>query len=118
MPEYIPLRMETAYRTELIKGCPEAKDEKLFSSAVAEACVYWMIRWYQMDPVANSLENDVFLVAATSRQRHLLRSRIVAQTTGEAEHMEAIGATIGAMATKMSALWPDAADIPAYPAFH
>ena len=117
IPEPIPLRMETAYHTELVKGCPEAKDEKLFSSAVASACVYWMIRWYQMDPLANSLENDVFLVAATSRQRHLLRSQIVAQTTREAGHMEAIGATIGKMAAKMGTLWPNAADIPVYPAF-
>jgi len=117
MPEHIPLRMEAAYRDELIKGCPEAQDEKLFSSAVAEACVYWMIRWYQMDPLMKSLENDVFIVAATSRQRHLLRSQIVAQTTKEAGHMEAIGATIGAMAAKMRALWPKAAYVPAYPAF-
>ncbi len=117
MPAYIPLRMETAYRAELVKGCPEAKDEKLFSFAVAEACVYWMIRWYQMDPLVNSLENDLFLVAATSRQRHLLRSQIVAQTAREAGHMEAVGATIGKMAAKMHTLWPRAADIPAYPAF-
>jgi hypothetical protein len=117
MPEHIPLRMEAAYRDELVKGCSEAKDEKLFSCAVAEACVYWMIHWYQMDSLIKSLENDVFIVAATSRQRHLLRSQIVAQTTEEAGHMEAIGATIGKMATKMRTLWPEAANIPAYPAF-
>jgi len=64
-----------------------------------------------------SLENDVFIVAATSRQRYLLRSQIVAQTTEEIGHMEAIGATIGAMAAKMRVLWPDAADVAAYPAF-
>ncbi len=117
MPAHIPLRMERAYRAELVKGCPEACDEKLFSSAVAEACVYWMIRWYQMDPIAKCLEKDRFIVAATSRQRHLLRSQIVAQTTQEAGHMEAIGATIGKMAAKMRTLWPETVDMPTYPAF-
>jgi len=117
MPEPLPRQMEAAYRAELVKGCPEASDDHLFSQAVAEACVYWMIGWYQMAPLSHILEHDRLIVAATDRQRHLLRSDVVAQTTEEAGHMEAIGATIGAMATKMRMLWPDAEAMLAYPAF-
>ena len=109
--------MEAAYRAELIKGCPQASDDHLFSQAVAEACVYWIIGWYRMAPLSHVLEHDRLIVAATDRQRHLLRSDIVAQTTEEAGHMEAIGATIGAMAKKMRRLWPDVEAMPAYPAF-
>jgi hypothetical protein len=117
MPEPLPQQMEVAYRAELVKGFPEARDDKLFSRAVTEACVYWMIWWFQMAPLSHILEHDRRIVAATVRQRYLLRSNIVAQTTREAGHMEAIGATIGAMATKMLALWPDTEAMPAYPAF-
>jgi Mn-containing catalase len=79
--------------------------------------VYWMIGWDQMAPLSAVLEHDRLIVAATDRQRHLLRSDIVAQTTEEAGHMEAIGATIAAMAAKIRTLWPDAEAMPVYPAF-
>ena len=117
LPEPLPHRMEAAYRAELIKGCPQASDDHLFSQAVAEACVYWMLGWYQMAPLSHILEHDRLIVAATDRQRHLLRSEIVAQTTEEAGHLEAIGATIGAMAKRVRELWPDTEAMPAYPAF-
>jgi hypothetical protein len=31
LPEPLPHRMEAAYRVELIRGCPEASDDRLFS---------------------------------------------------------------------------------------
>ncbi len=117
IPRHIVLRMEEAYRVELAKKCSEANNERYFARTVAEACVFWMLQWYQMDPLLKVLENDRLLIAATSRQRYLLRSEIVAQTTQEAGRMEAIGRTIGAMAEKMRTLWPDVEEMPLYPAF-
>ena len=117
MPEHIPLLMEAAYRAELVKGCPEAGDDTLFYRAVAEASVYWMIDWYQMVPLSKTLAKDLLIAAATDRQRYLMRSDIVARTTEDLGHMEALGATIRRMAARMRELWPDAEETPYYPAF-
>lgn len=117
IPEHIALHMQTTYRTELSRGCPAASDNTLYSSAVAEACVYWMIQWYQMVPLPIVLNKDRHIAAATDRQRYLQRSAIVAQTTEAVGHMEALGATIRAMTSKMRALWPDVEEMLLYPAF-
>jgi len=117
IPEEILTRMEAAYRVELMKGCLEAANDTLFYHAVVEACVYWMIEWYRMDPLAKILEKDRLIAAATGRQRYLIRSDVVVKTIEEFGHMKAIGATIRAMAAKMRQLWLDVEETPYYPAF-
>ncbi len=117
IPERVEQDIEKAYRAELAKGCPAALNDALYYSAVAEACVYWMIQWYQMVPLPVILEKDRHIVAATDRQRYLQRSDIVMKTTEAAGHMQALGATIRAMTRKMHTLWPDVEEMPYYPAF-
>ncbi len=117
IPDDILTRMEAAYRTELAKGCLEAADDTLFYQAVVEACICWMIEWYQMDPLAKNLEKDRLITAATGRQRYLMRSDVIVKTTEELGHMKAIGATVRAMAGKMRQLWPDVEETLYYPAF-
>ena len=117
IPDDILTRMEVAYRIELMKGCVEAANDTLFYHAVVEACIYWMIESYKMDPLAKNLEKDRLIAAATGRQRYLMRSDVVVKTTEEFDHMKAIGATIRAMAIKMRQLWPDMEETPYYPAF-
>ena len=117
LPEHLPLRMEAAYRAELIKGCPAAADDTLFYHAVAEACALWMLDWYHEFPLATLLEKDRMIVTSTVRQRLLARSEILAQVTEEIGHMEAIGATVRAIATKLRTYWPEMEPLPYYPAF-
>lgn len=117
IPDDILERMEAAYRVELMKGCLEATDDTLFYHALVEACVYWMIEWYRMDPLAKILEKDRLIAASTDRQRYLMRSDVVVKTTEKFGHMQAIGATIQAMVIKMRQLWPDVEETPYYPAF-
>lgn len=117
LPERIPLRMEAAYRAELVKGCPEASDDTLFYRAVVEGCVCWLIEWCKMVPLTMILEKDRHLVAATDRQRYLARFDVVARTTAQFGHMEAIGRMAHAMGEKMRQLWPDVEEMPFYPAF-
>lgn len=80
MPEHVTLRMEEAYRAELVKGCPEAADDRLFYRAVVEACVFWMLDWYHEFPLPAFLEKDRTIVTSTVRQRLLMRSDILAKT--------------------------------------
>lgn len=117
LPEQIVERMEQAYRAELSKGCVEARDDTLFQRAVTEACVYWMLDWFKLVPLAKILEKDRLITAATDRQRYLMRSEVVAKAAQEFGHMPAIGATMHAIAKKMRALWPDVEEVPYYPAF-
>lgn len=117
LPANIPLRMEAAYRAELMKGCPEAGDDTLFYRAVTDACVFWLIDWCQMVPLSKIMEQDRHLIAATDRQRYLARCDVVAQTTAQYGHLEATGAAIQAMAQKMRRLWPDVEEMPLYPAW-
>ena len=53
----------------------------------------------------------------TVRQRLLMRSELLMQATEEFRHLEAIGAIVQAIATKLRYLWPEAAFMPYYPAF-
>lgn len=117
LPEQIPLRMEAAYRAELVKGCPAASDDRLFYHAVADACTFWMLDWYHEFPLSDLLTKDRMIVTSTVRQRLLVRAAVLAQVTEEVGHMEAIGATVRAIATKLRALWPEADTLPYYPAF-
>lgn len=118
MPEHVPLRMEEAYRAELVKGCPEAADDRLFYHAVVEACAFWMLDWYHEFPLTKLLEKDRMIVTSTVRQRFLMRSEILARTTEEFGHLEAFGETVRAMATKLSEVWmPGEYAMPYYPAF-
>ena len=118
MPEHVPLRMEEAYRAELVKGCPAAADDRLFYRAVVDACALWMLDWYHEFPLAQLLEQDRMIVTSTVRQRFLMRSEILARTTEEFGHLEAFGETVRAIATKLSEVWtPDEYAMPYYPAF-
>jgi len=118
MPEHIPPRMEEAYRAELVKGCPEAGDDRLFYQAVVEACAFWMLDWYHEFPLATLLEKDRMIVTSTVRQRFLMRSEILARATEEFGHLETFGETVRAIATKLSEVWtPDEDAMTYYPAF-
>ena len=117
IPEPIALRMEEAYRIELVKGCPEAAADKLFYRAVVEACLGWMIEWFQMVPLTKILAKDRHLIAATDRQRYLARCDVVAQVTAQFGYMEALGETIRNMSRKMRQLWSETEEMAYYPAF-
>lgn len=118
MPEHVPLRMEEAYRAELVKGCPEAADDRLFYQAVVEACAFWMLDWYHEFPLAQLVKQDRPIVTSTVRQRLLMESEILARTTEEFGHLEAFGDTVRAIATKLSEVWtPEEYAMLPYPAF-
>ncbi len=118
LPEHIPLRMEAAYRTELMKRCSAAADDTLFYRAVVEACAYWLLNWYHWVPLTKVLESDRTIIAASDRQRFLKRTDILVQTAEQFGHLEAIGATMRTVAAKLRMLWPETEEMAYYPAFH
>ncbi|MGH9752671.1 MAG: phosphotransferase family protein [Blastocatellia bacterium] len=114
LPEHIPLRMEAAYRAELIKGCPEAVDDERFYRAVVEACAACVINSHN----ALALLGDRRWGISTMRQRALLRFDIFWKMTEEYGHLKSVGATVRTIANKLRAQWPAEADAMLYyPAF-
>jgi hypothetical protein len=117
LPPDVPPRMEAAYRQELVKGCPEARDNDCFHRAVVEASAHWTfdtIGWH----LSHALEQDREWGIATTRQRVLVRLDNLAALTGQLGHLEELGETAQEIAARLRALWPSEADaMPLYPAF-
>lgn len=117
LPEHILLHMEAVYRDELMKGCLAAADDTLFYRAVVEACIFWVLDSYRQVPLANFLQNDRMIIAASDRQRLLTRIDILVQVTAQYRYLEAIGTTMCSVAAKLRALWPETEEMPYYPTF-
>lgn len=120
VPEEVTRRQEAVYRAELVRGCPEAADDRLFYRAVAEGCAFWALvlcRHCFPQVLVDSDTADRQTVALM-RQRIVVRSDILARTTAERLELAKLGATFGALAAKLRMLWPAEADaMPLYPAF-
>jgi len=131
IPDIIVDEMEAVYRTELVKGCPEASDDALFYRALVEAAVMETVigiyrhdppeRLYDLDridcdgiPERNSNE-EVF----QDRCRRLIqRCRLLAKLTDSVGYLEAVGETARRIEEKCHTFWPDRMfEIPLLPAF-
>lgn len=118
VPEALVRAMEAAYQAQLAQGCPAAQDDALFAQANVTGCAYWALTMYDWNPVADLLAEDRDWGLATARQRVLERSEICAQTTEHFGYLEAIGATLAAIAVALRGRLPAEVDaLPYYPAF-
>lgn len=43
LPAHLPQLMQDSYRSELVRGCPAARDDATFTAATAAACACWLI---------------------------------------------------------------------------
>jgi hypothetical protein len=114
LPERVYVRMEQVYRNELVRGCPEAQDNEVFSRAVVEACAWQLLNSLFL----RVLEEDGQWGIATHRQRALVRLDRFAEMAETFGHLEALGITAREMAGALRGRWPKEADeMPLYPAF-
>jgi len=117
IPQPIIQKMDDVYRAELSKGCFEAMDDTLFSHALVEASVYWMLWRNTFIPLPRLLDADRNVIAASDRQRHIMNMDVVASTTDEYSYLPHTGAVAREIARKMRERWPEQSNIPYYPAF-
>ncbi|GHO56880.1 phosphotransferase [Ktedonobacter robiniae] len=118
MPEPLIERMETVYRAELVKGCPEAADDALFYRGLVGACITWALSFHaMMRTLEKMLEQDRLLIALTDRQRFLLYLNSAVQACASFGYLHAVGDTLHACAKQLTQRWPEAANPPYYPAF-
>ena len=116
VPDNVVQEMETAYRAELAKGCPEAADDTLFFRSVVEACAYWAIH-SRLNFIEKVREKDHKWGISTQRQILLLCFDIFGRVSEEFGHLEALGATVRDIAAKLREHWAGLEEMPYYPAF-
>jgi hypothetical protein len=116
LPPEITRGMELVYRTELIRGIPEAADDRLFDEAVVAACARWLV-WTSGDPLAESLVKDDQWGIAGMRQRLVYRLALFAETVEEKGGCPALGELAGRLAASLRQRWGEESEMPLYPAF-
>ena len=115
LPEDVIQRCESVYRSELIKGCTAASDDRLFNRALVTACAYWTL--FALDFIPQLWDEDRPWGISSFRQRMVTRFELLARTTEEFGYLQALGGLSSALANKLKALWPDLEPMPLYPPF-
>lgn len=115
LPEAVLSRVEGTYRAELARGCPAARDDRAFESALTMMGGYWLIvslGWL----LERAIEEDAPWGIASTRSRILARLEafVAAATSGR---LPALRGTAEALLETLQRRWPEALPLPLFPAF-
>ena len=116
LPKSMVDKMESRYRTEFVKGCPEAQENGIWEQALLTICGYWLLNtlaWH-LEP---ALKEDRNWGIAGLRQRILARLEAFMITAEEFSRFSAVHETAGQLRDTLSERWPDTQSLPLYPAF-
>lgn len=116
VPTDLMVKMEAAYRTELVKGCPEAQDDRTFEHALTVVCGFWLLSSLSRQ-LAGAIEADRTWGIATIRQRVLARLEAFIETAEEFHQLPAIRGTASTLLERLRTAWRDVVPLPVYPAF-
>lgn len=116
LPDEVMRKAESAYRTALTTGYPQAVDDRSFGPAAVGICAYWAFTRF-VNSLPEILATDRPTDLGTARQRILFRFKFTAATAVEFGYFEAIGETTQRVVTALRALWPEVGEMPYYPAF-
>lgn len=117
LPSDLVSRMETAYRAELVEGCPEAQDDRMFESALVKLCGYWLLTSLSRH-LTNAMDADRTWGIATMCQRVLARLEAFAATSEKFDELPALAAMAVRLLERLRQAWPDVSPLPLYPAFN
>jgi hypothetical protein len=116
LPKAVVSRMESVYRAELAKGCPEAEDDRIFGAALAKVCGFWLLSTLGRD-LGRALEADRTWGIGTIRQRILARLQAFITTAEECRQLPALRGTSSRLLSMLQTAWPETLPLPLYPAF-
>jgi hypothetical protein len=106
--------MELAYRQELAKGCPAARDDATYFRAVAEACGYWLFE-NLAHLLPRAMQGEQLIGLATNRQRLLTRLAAFDQVAERCGHIEGLRYTLRQLLDALRHRWR--ASMPLFDAF-
>lgn len=116
-PQPVVAKMEAAYRAELIRGCPAATDDRLFTQALGDVCGYVLLeslRWWSL---LTEPQEDHIWGLASLRTRALSRLTAFIATATEFDCLPVYRSTASRLLTTLQKHWPEVEPMPLYPAF-
>jgi len=116
LPHRLVSKMETVYRTELVKGCSHAQEDRVFEKAIVEACGFWLFSALSRH-LDGALEADRTWGIATIRQRLLARLEAFIGVAEEFNQLPGLRGIAGRVLQELGKLWPETDPLPLYPAF-
>ena len=117
IPQPVVVKMEAAYRAELIRGCPTAADDRLFTQALGDVCGFSMLEWLRhWSSPTTSLEDRQWGLASI-RTRVLARLEAFINTATEFDLLPHLRHVAGQLLAMLQARWSEVEPMPLYPAF-
>jgi len=116
LPHAVIAQMEAAYRAELVKGCPEAQEDRVFEPALVRVCAFWLLNtlgWH----LDSALKEDRKWGIATIRPRLLARIEGFLAIARQLGQLPAVRGTAERLLDVLRERWPEARPLPLYPAF-
>jgi thiamine kinase-like enzyme len=116
LPCALVAKMESAYRAELVKGCREAQEDRVFETGLVSACGFWLLInliWY----LEGALKEDQTWGSATMRSRLLARLEAFITTSESFNQLPASRGTASRLLEVLRSQWPGAEPLALYPAF-
>jgi hypothetical protein len=116
LPRVVVTQMEAAYRAALIRGCPEAQEDRVFEATLVSACAFWVFNTlsWQLEGV---LQEDRTWGIATVRSRLLARLEAFIATADDFGYLPAMRGTASRVLEVLRTRWPETPPLPLYPAF-
>lgn len=116
LPPGLVSKMEAVYRTELVKGCSHAQEDRIFERAVVEACGFWLFSTLSRH-LDGALKADHTWGIATIRQRLFARLEAFVGVAEEFHQLPGLRGIAGRVLQELGKLWPGTDPLPLYPAF-
>lgn len=113
LPRHVPRRMEEAYRSELVLGCPAAKDDARFAGEAVAATAYWLIETTTV-AISTMPFRDFVWGTSTIGQRLALRTALFAELAADSGSYLALSALLTRL---VDVLGLADEEMPLYPAF-
>lgn len=117
IPQIVVENMEAAYRAELIRGCPAAADDDLFTQALADVCGFSMLEWLRWLPLTPAALEDQQWGLASLRTRVLARLVAFLNTATEFDQLPHLCQVAEQLLATLQTRWSEVEPMPFYPAF-
>jgi hypothetical protein len=116
LPEEVVLRVENRYRSELVRGIPEAEWDAVWETGLVDACgmtVLATLGW----ALEKALKEDLEWGLATGRQRIISQLEAFIKTSEDYHKLPALRGASEQLLTMLRSRWAEIPPLPLYPAF-
>jgi hypothetical protein len=106
LPARLVAVTESAHRAELVRGCPDAGDDRVFAPALSRACAFWALNTVDWHLEA-ALEQDRQWGISTIRPRVLARLEGFITTAESFDQLPALRGAANRLLAVLRRRWPE-----------